>query len=405
MSEKYSVAIGIWIKTGGRYESEEFKGIAHFLEHILFKGTKKFSCRKLKESIEGVGGSLNGFTSEELTCYLVKIPASYANLALDILSDMVLNPLLPYEEVEKERAVILEEIKMYKDLPQSYVHELLDGLLWPGQPLGLTISGTVDSVNRIKREDLVTFKDNQYVLPNIIIAAAGKLNHDRFIKKTESIFSILRQKRKNNFLKAVEQQTRPQSNLLFKDTEQTHLALGFHSLKREHPLKHALNLLHIILGANMSSRMFNEVREKRGLAYEIGTQVKRFCDTGAFVVHAGIDNHKVAKSVTVILKELKKIKESLVSSDEFRRAKDFYLGQLTLALEDTLEHMFWIGESEATLGRLYSLRDIIKEVNKVNRESIREASQVIFREEKINLALIGPVKDSEKEICAQLHIK
>jgi len=404
MSTMQSVALGIWIRVGARYESPQYKGIAHFLEHLLFKGSKNYSCCKIKESIEGVGGSLNGFTSEELTCYLVKIPQAYLDLALAILSDMVLNPLLLPKEIDKERAVILEEIKMYKDLPQSYVYELLDELLWPKQPLGTPIIGTVDSVNRIKRESLLLFKQRYYAAPNIIISAAGLLDYDKFVKKISAIFSSPKEKYTTAFSRVNEQQSKPQLKLLHKETEQTHLVLGFHGFKRGHSLRHALGLLHIVLGANMSSRLFNEVREKKGLAYEIGTVVKYFQDTGAFIVHAGVNNRKVRDAVKVILKELKRIKDKPVTVSEFRRAKEFYLGQLMLALEDTLDHMFWIGESTAALDKVYSLEDIIAEVKKIKRQDIQKVARYIFDEKKINLALIGPLKDNEQAIYDELRL-
>ncbi len=180
------------------------------------------------------------------------------------------------------------------------------------------------------------------------------------------------------------------------------MALGFHGFKRDHPLKHALGLLHIVLGANMSSRLFNEVREKKWLAYEIGTQVKCFQDTGAFVVHAGIDNRKVKDAIKLILKELKKVKDKLITTAEFKRAKDFYLGQLMLALEDTFDHMLWIGESTATLDKVYSLKDIINEVQKIKQQDIQQVAKYIFQEKKLNLALISPLKDSEQVIYDQL---
>ncbi len=404
MSGMQSVSIGIWIKIGGRYETAENKGISHYLEHLVFKGTKKYSLRALKESIEGVGGSLNGFTSEELTCYLVRLPYRYLILGLDILSDMVINPLLPQEEVEKERAVILEELKMYMDLPQSYVYDLLDSLLWPKQALGMSIIGTRDSVNAINRRDLHVYRLKHYTPYNIVVSAAGLLNYDKFLKRTERIFSHLKDRNTNTFFNAREEQIMPQLTLLHKETEQTHIALGFHSFRRDHPLKNAQSLLHVILGANMSSRLFNEVREKKGLAYEIGTQVKRFQDTGAFLVHAGIDNRKVSEATAVILKELEKIKYRLVDDDEFKRAKEFYLGQLELALEDTMDHMLWIGESTVTLDRTYTLNEIIKEVNRVNRQDIRTVAQQIFKENKLSLAIIGPHQGNEQSIYNQLHI-
>jgi predicted Zn-dependent peptidase len=405
MPRMQSVALGIWIKVGGRYESTDTKGTAHYLEHLLFKGSKKYSCRKLKESIEGVGGALNGFTSEELTCYLAKLPSRYLNLSLDILSDMVMHPSLVPQEVEKEKTVILEEIKMYKDQPQSYVYELLDELLWPNQPLGQTISGTVESVNKIKREDLRQFKQQYYTAANIIVSAAGALEYKNFHKKVQSIFSGLKSEKSITFVAAKENQHKAKLKIFHKETEQTHLALGFHGFKRDHPLKHALGLLHVVLGANMSSRLFNEVREKRGLAYEIGTAVKRFQDTGAFIVHAGIDNQKVTEAIDVILQELEKVKSTFVTNGEFRRAKDFYLGQLMLALEDTLDHMLWLGETTASLNKTYSLEEIIKEVNAVRRDDLHQVAKTLFKEEKINLALIGPLKESEPAIYNRLNIK
>jgi len=404
MPNRESVALGIWINVGGRYENTENKGISHYLEHLLFKGTKKYSCRKLKESIEGIGGSLNGFTAEELTCYLVKVPANRLNTGLNILSDMVINPTLPAVEVEKEKTVILEELKMYKDLPQSYVYELLDELLWPKQPLGEPIIGTVESVNSIDRKKLADFRQTHYTASNIVVSACGNLEHDKLVRSIKEIFSGLKKKELNNYPRVKEAQKVPGLKVFHKDTEQTHMAMGFRSFKREHPLKHALGLLNVILGGNMSSRLFNELREKRGLAYEIGTVTKRFQDTGAFLVHAGIDNKKVSESIQLIIKELNKTKNSLVTEGEFRRAKEFYTGQLRLALEDTLDHMLWIGESTLMLDRAMSLDEIISEVNRVERADIRQAARKIFNDNNLNLSLIGPLSGMENKIRQNLAI-
>lgn len=404
MPERSSLALGVWISVGGRYESFQFKGIAHFLEHIIFKGTKKYSCYKLKELIEGVGGSLNGFTSEELTCYLVKIPSQYSQLAVDVLSDMVLNPLFPQDEIEKERRVILEEIKMYKDQPQSYVYDLLDELLWPDQPLGLPIIGMVDSVSKIQREELESFKKRYYTAANIVVSAAGCFKHEALVSSISKIFSKDTKKPLNVFAAINEKQGSSRLKVFYKDTEQTHLALGFHALSRDHRLRHALAMLHIILGANMSSRLFNEIREKRGLAYEIGTQVKRFQDTGAFIVHAGVDNKNPVSAIELILDQLDKIKRKVVTAGEFKRAKQFYLGQLMLALEDTLDQMLWIGESTITLDRICSLEQVIREVDKVTSQDILEVAQHVFSENKMSLALIGPFKEKELKLTGSFKL-
>jgi len=404
MPQRQSAAIGIWIKVGGRYENAANKGTSHFLEHLLFKGSRNYTCRKLKEAIEGVGGALNGFTSEELTCYLVKTPAKHIESALDVLSDMVINPTLPAHEIEKEKTVIIEEIKMYRDQPQSHVYELLDELLWPDQPLGTPIIGTEESVNAITRESLAAFKERHYNVFDIVVSVAGAFDYGRLSKRISRIFSPLKAKEPIDFERVRESQSKPQLKLMHKDTEQTHLALGFHALKRDDPLRHALGLLHVVLGGNMSSRLFNELREDRGLAYEIGTGVKRFYDTGAFLVHAGIDNNNVTEAIRLIINELEQAKIGLVSDDEFKRAKEFYRGQMTLALEDTMDAMLWVGETTAALDKAYTLEELIKEINKVRKEDIRQAARFIFENNKMNLALIGPVKDKEEEIQKQLNL-
>ena len=399
-----SISLGIWINIGGRYEAPYHKGISHFLEHLLFKGSKKFSSSAIKESIEGVGGALNGFTSEELTCYLVKIPSRYLVRSLDVLSDMVANPCLKQTDIKKEKKVILEELKMYRDLPQSYVYELLDELLWPHQAIGLPVIGTVKSVRNINRDTLSYFQKTHYTPANIVVSAAGLVDHNLLVSRVEDIFAARNPGGLNAFTAAKNIQHKQQLRIFHKATEQTHMALGFHALKRDHPLRHAQALLHIILGANMSSRLFNEVREKRGLAYEIGTGLKRYHDTGAFLVHAGIDNHKVIPCLELIFQELNKVKNKLVTIDEFKRAKEFYLGQLMLALDDTMEYMLWMGESMACLDKVYTLDEVIKEVNKVNIEDLLRVAQEVFKREKINLALIGPLGKEKKKIYSKLNL-
>jgi len=399
-----SVAVGIWLKVGGRYETFAQKGISHYLEHLLFKGSKEYSCRQIKETIEGVGGSLNGFTSEELTCYLAKLPARHLPEALNILSDMVANPLLLAEDIDKERTVILEELKMYRDLPQSHVYDLLDELLWPGQPLGTSIIGTVESINSITKDILRSYQETHYTPQQAVVSVVGKCSHDKLIYQLKKAFPRVTLSQHNSFVPVHESQGAAQLKILVKETEQSHLALGFHGFKRDHPKRHALGLLNIILGGNMSSRLFNEVREKRGLTYEIGSLTKRFCDTGAFLVHAGMDNNNVSKAIKVILEELGKTKATLVSEDEFKRAKEFYQGQLMLALEDTLDYMLWLGESMATLNKAYTLRDIISEVNKIKRQDLRGVANEIFKEEHLNLALIGPLGDRESEVRLAMRI-
>ncbi|MFA5320114.1 MAG: pitrilysin family protein [Candidatus Omnitrophota bacterium] len=400
MPSRRSVSLGIWIKAGGRHETRVNKGISHFLEHMLFKGSSKYSCREIKESIEGQGGSLNGFTSEEVTCYLVKVPAAKMNVGLDILSDMVMRPSLPRSDFSREKAVILEELKMYKDLPQSYVHELLDTLLWPGHPLGMGIIGFEDSLDSLDRDDLRNYRDEHYVPANIVVSAAGGLDHSGFCRLAGRAFSWAGKGKKEpaGYLPVKgPDRPGPAFNLLRKDTEQTHIAMGFRAFHREHKLKYASALLHIILGANMSSRLFHEVREKRGLAYEIGTQLKRFHDTGAFIVHAGIDNGKVSKALEIVVAELRRIKERPVEKKELKRAKDYFLGQLMLALEDSMEQMLFAGEA-VTLGEgIRTYEEIAGDVSKVSSSEIKAAAREIFFRDKLRFAAIGAAVDNERQ--------
>ncbi len=400
--DRDSLSIGIWINAGGRYEPKTRCGISHFLEHLLFKGTNKRSGEKIKEAIEGRGGSINGFTTEEFTCYLVKVLHRDMDIALDILSDMVLNPRLALDDIEKERAVIIEEIKMYKDLPMHYVHELLVQLLWPDQPLGKFLAGTIETVSAIRRKDLRDYKNRFYNPNNIVITASGKMEYGSFFGCCEKYFKGIPRGLRSAFKKAVENQRRPKLKILFKETEQTHLSMGTHALRRADADRHALNFLHIILGGNMSSRLFRELRERRGLVYEIGTQVKKFQDTGAFVVSAGLDNKKIVNSIELILKEFKRIKVKTVNGDEFARTKEFYRGQLLLALEDTSDHMLWMGEHMITENKIPTPQDILDEIEKVTPEDITRVANRVLKELHLNLALIGPIKKADEKRLSEV---
>ncbi len=397
MPERVSVSLGIWIKAGGRYEDKNINGISHFLEHLLFKGTKKRTCEEIKQSIEGIGGSLNGFTTEEFTCYLAKVPGKYLACALDVLWDMVLNANLTPGDIETERRVILEEIKMYKDLPSHFVLELLMKLLWPSQPLGMNIAGEAASIRAMNRNQLVSYKQRFYQFNNIVVIACGNLRHNQVLQACRGKLSLSGQTKIDKFVPAQSQKSGPQLKFQVKDTEQTHLALGVYGLPKTHPERFGLGLLHIILGANMSSRLFREVREERGLAYEIGTSLKFLQDTGAFVVHAGIDNHRVVETLEVILQQLREIKKTPVEKEELNRAREYYIGQLMLALEDTSNHMLWLGESVLYLKKILSPEEIIRRVKKIKADDLNKLANKIFQNRSLNLALIGSLKDRDKQ--------
>lgn len=401
MPNRISISVGIWVKAGSRYENKNISGISHFLEHLIFKGTKRLTCEQIKQSIEGIGGSLNAFTAEEFTCYMAKFPCKYLGLVLDILGEMVLNASLTPEDIEMERKVILEEIRMYKDLPGHFAIEQLMKLLWPEQPLGMNIAGEISSINSIDRNRLFTYKQKFYQLNNIIIVGCGNLKHREFLEECEKYFSLKAANKINRFVKVRQGQRRPRIRFQVKDIEQTHLAFGLHSLPRSHPGRFSLSLLNIILGANMSSRLFREVREKRGLAYEIGTYLKFFQDTGAFVIHAGIDNQRVIEAIDVILEQLEQIKKDRVEEEELNRAKEYYIGQLMLALEDTSEHMLWLGEKFTSLDRILYPEEIVRKVNEIKAEDLKQLANKILERHRLNLVLIGPLKDKDKKRIEQ----
>ena len=402
MKERDSISIGLWIGVGGRYEEDRVKGAAHFLEHIVFKGSQKYLCEEIKEKIEGVGGALNAFTSEEQTCFYAKIPAKHLEQTFDVLADMVFYPKITPKDVAKESTVIIEEIKMYHDLPQYFVLELLDGLLWPHHPLGKTLTGTVETVSKMSSQDLHNFHQTHYAPGNIVVSVCGKLSHEKVVKLVEKKLGKIKASPKIGYLKVNEAQSRPSVKFFKKDIEQMHLALGMLGFDEHNKKRYALSLLSIILGGNMSSRLFVEVREKRGLAYSIGSSSKALHDTGLFMIRAGVDNKKIVETVRVILKELKRMKTSLVGVDEFRRGKDYLLGQLLLGLEDTMDHMLWIGEDMVSKDEMKSLKAVISEFEKVTREDIGRVAKEVLDEKRFNLAVVGPVSASQEKELSDL---
>ncbi len=402
MPQAQSVAVGIWVRAGGRYESPEQAGISHMLEHLLFKGTRRRSCEELKRQIEGVGGTLNGFTAEEFTCYMAKVPRRFARRGLEVLADMVCRPRLAEGDLARERDVVLEEIRMYEDSPGQLVHDLFNQLLWPNHPLGMLLSGTVDTVRRIRRQDLIRYWRQTYQSHGLIATCTGAWEPDAWVAEARRTLGGLRGSRVRRFLRAPRPRRGMQVRVWRKATEQTHLCVGTYAIPRTHPDRFALELLHVLLGGNMSSRLFREVREKRGLAYEIGTQIKRFDDTGAFVVYAGCDAGKVEETVATVFRELQRMRRGRVGRAELRRAKDFYAGQLLMGLEDTLEHMLWIGEQAVTAGRVAQPEFLLTHLERVTATDIRRVASRLFQVARMHLALIGPIAESTQGRLARL---
>jgi predicted Zn-dependent peptidase len=332
---------------------------------------------------------------------MAKVPATYLRRALAVLSDMILHPAFRPADIEKEREVILEEIRMYEDTPAQYVHDVFNQLVWPNHPLGNLLCGTIETVRRIMRPELVTYWRTLYHPRNCLMACAGALDPKQVIHHMEKVFVRAPHGSPRRFAAAPTPQRGPQVRLLHKTTEQTHVCLGTPAIPRTHPQRFALELLHVLLGANMSSRLFHEVREKRGLVYEIGTQIKRYKDTGAFVIYAGCDPGKLSTTLQTILHELSRLKRELVQPQELRRAKAFYRGQLLMGLEDTLEQMLWMGEQAVTVGQVTRVQDLLVRLSRVTSQQIREVARRIFTPRRLYLAAIGPVSDHR---AATLHI-
>jgi len=403
MPHMASVSIGIWINVGVRNENAATNGVSHLLEHLLFKGTKRRGTQKIKEDIEGKGGSFNGFTAEEFTCYFVKMLSKDMGLGLDVLSDMVLHPLMRGADVEKEKRVVVEEINMYKDMPTHYVHELLTDILWPGQPLGLPLAGTVKSVNALGRDDLARFKGAFYVPANMVVSAVGDLQEATLLRLCRRCFGGLPSAVAPRPVEAARSGTGPKLLVHRKKTEQTHLAIGIHAPHRFHPDRYAVGVLNVALGANMSSRLFQEVRERRALCYEISSSVRQYRDAGSFVVSAGVETKDLRKALEVILGELSRVRRSTLGKEELKRAKEYYKGQLLLALEDTMSSMLWHGEKVASGEDDFNPTDILRTVDAIGAEDLMRVADSSFTDGNLNLAVIGPVKGggSIKDI---LHI-
>ena len=403
MTHMESVAVGIWIRAGGRFEEAKNNGISHLLEHLLFKGTANRDMMTIKQEIEGRGGSFNGFTSEEHTCYLVKVLAKDAELGLDILSDMVLHPKLDEEEMVKEKDVIVEEINMYKDIPSHYVHEILAEMMWPDQPLGMPLAGTVESVKAITRSDLLKYKAAHYNPKNILVVSTGKIEEKELSMLSQKYFRDAAAGPVSKFQKVDLLQREQELKLITKDTEQTHMALGFQAVDRFSPDKHVLSLINIILGANMSSRLFHIVRDEMALCYEISSSIRRYEDCGAFVVSAGVDNKKLVRALEIILRELGRMRKEPVTKGELSRAKEYYRGQLLFALEDTMSHMLWLGEKIISGEKDFSVKSILARIEAVTPEDMMRIANDMLKNNAMNLAVIGPIKD-DKDIRKALNI-
>ncbi|MGB2706043.1 MAG: pitrilysin family protein, partial [Candidatus Omnitrophota bacterium] len=318
-------------------------------------------------------------------------------LGLDILSDMVLNPKLDPNELEKEKHVICEEIKMYMDQPAHRAFDILTHSMWPNHPLGRPITGYIDTVRSFRRKDLTDFTSRYYQPANISVAACGRIKRGKILAFTKKIFSMPSKKKKFSYAPVKKGHKGSAVRVFHKATEQTHVVFGFHSINRTHKLRYALALLNVILGGNMSSRLFDRLREKMALCYDISSSVKRYRETGVFTVHAGIDNDKLLAASEEIVREIRNIKENPVTADELYRAKEYARGQLRLVLEDTAQRMMWLAEKVVLEGRAPRIKEIFKNVEKVTAGDIQRAANIVFNKDNMNFATVGPARENVKK--------
>lgn len=387
----------VLVGTGSKYETKEINGISHFLEHMLFKGTKKRpNTLAIAEELDKVGGEYNAFTSHECTGYWAKVDADHLELALDWVSDIFLNSKLNAEEIDKERGTIIEELNMYLDMPMRYVNDLWTDLLYGNQPAGWRIIGTKEVIKNVRREQFVEYLRNHYSSQNTVIAIAGNIDDKKTFKMVKKYFKLINKKPAQNKIAVREQQEKPEALIHYKKTDQTHLCLGVRAYNMFHPDKYALDLLATILGGNMSSRLFISVRERQGLAYYIRTGIDLDTDAGALISWAGVDNNRVEKAVTSILKEYKKISERKISIAELKKAKDYTKGTTLLDMEASDSQASFVAFQELLMSKILTMENKFAKIDTVTVNDIQRVAKDIFRPEKLNLALIGPFKDKEK---------
>ena len=383
-----SVSLGVWIGSGSRIEHGQENGISHFIEHMVFKGTKHRSAEDIARSVDSVGGGLDAFTSKELVSFNTKVLDEHLPLALDILADLVLNPLFREQDIEKEKSVILEEIKMEADQPEFVLHETFISNFWKGHGLGKPILGTKETVKKFAQPMLCSYYDRVYSPRNILITAAGNLNHEAIVRLVRDKFEVL-QDRATPPLDTV---PRPHAPLILKkkeSLEQVHIALGVPAYALAHELRFPLYVLNTVLGGGMSSRLFQNIREKQGLAYAVYSELNLFSDTGCFTIYAGTAVEPAKQVVESVIQELHHLKDDLIGEDELRRAKDHLKGSLMLSLESTSSRMSNLARQELYFNRFMSLDEMLESIEGVTREQVQAIAQEFFCTENIALAMLG----------------
>jgi len=395
MPHTQSVSICIFIGTGSRYEAETEAGVSHFIEHMLFKGTsKRTTSRAISEAIEGVGGILNGGTDKESTAYWCKVARPHFELALDVLADMLLHARFDPQDIAKECRVIIEEINMSKDSPAQRVDMLIDGLLWPDHPLGRDIAGTRESVAAITRDTMLSYRQNQYLPTNTVVAIAGNIQHPKMVTAAGQALGSWTNQRVRPGYSAYKEQPARRLCIEAKDTEQVHLCLALPGLSLFHPQRFALDLLNIILGGGMGSRLFTEIRDKLGLAYSIHSYVDHFLDSGSVTVSAGVESKNLSTAIKAILEQLSLLRET-VPEPELSKAKEMSKGHLLLSMEDSRNVAGWLGGQEVRTERILSIDQVVSIIDAITADELKGLARELLVSSQLRLAAVGPVAEDE----------
>jgi predicted Zn-dependent peptidase len=388
MSHIRSVSIGIWLKTGSRDEDSEWNGISHFIEHMVFKGTEKRSAEAIARQVDSIGGNMDAFTAKECICFNIKVLDEHLPLAMDVLSDLVLHPVFDTDDIARERGVILEEIKMDQDNPDYLVHEIFTQSFWKDHALGLPILGTRDTVKRFERPVVARFAEHHFAPANLVVCAAGNLNHENFVELVSKHFE--RVKPGKNGLTSPPPKTSFRINLRNKKSlEQVQICIGVPSHPVAHERRYASYILNTLLGGGMSSRLFQNIRERQGLAYSIYSDLNPYRDTGSMGVYAGTSRESAIKVVESVVAEFRNLKSTPVPEEELRRSKDQLKGSLMLSLESSMARMSNLARQEMYYDRFYGLDELIERIEAVTADDLRQTAEEFFRTEQIAVTILG----------------
>jgi predicted Zn-dependent peptidase len=390
MPERLSASLVFMFGGGSRLEDERHAGVSHFIEHLFFKGTQRRpTSKEIADAIEGVGGFINASTDKELTAYWTRVPAEHVELGLDVLIDIVSNSKLAPADVERERSVILEELRMYQDQPQDFVQNLFEEIMWPDHPLGRDIAGTEQSVARLTRDDILEYADAHYRLPNLVIGAAGAFGEGAMLEAVRRRLSLPAEPDGQLIPLPPEPLHNPRVLMRRRRTEQAHICLGVRALSYLHPDRFVLDLLNTVLGEGMSSRLFLNIRERLGLAYDVHSFTQKHRDTGLLGVYLGVDPKQSVSAVNAVLAELQNLCDHELAEEELGRAKEFTKGRLRLELESTNGVSFWLAYQELLIGSIKTIEEEVALVDAITAEDVRRVANEVLCA-PIQMAVIGP---------------